>query len=86
MLELAGKKFFVRRVIHQYDQHRKDAMEAIDKLLVDHMQLMLESILLTGAASVPDGEIVMRCASGELWRYHYEHRCGCKVEEAAKVA
>jgi hypothetical protein len=83
VLELAGKKFYVRRNLDQFDQHRKDAKEAIDRMLIEHMQVMVETLLYDGAARCPDGEIQMRCASGELWRFHYERSCGCKVEEVS---
>ena len=81
VVELAGKKFYVqRRIDNEFTYNRRDTRDAIDRLLIEHMQLTLETLLYNGAVTHPDGEVQTRCATGELWRYHYERRCGCKVQ------
>jgi hypothetical protein len=81
IVELAGKKFYVtRKIENEFIYNRRDTRNAIDKLLVESMQLMLEALLYNGAVAQPDGEVQTRCATGELWRYHYERKCRCGKE------
>lgn len=80
MVMVGGKKFYTQRTVEpDWMYKQRDHRAEIDKVLIETMQVMLESILLNAAAKTPDGVIETRCPSGELWRFHYEARCGCKT-------
>jgi hypothetical protein len=88
VVKIAGRQFFVRRKSDSYELYygaRNRLMEEVDRVLVDEMQLMIETILLKAAAEVPEGAIDVRCPTGDIFRYHYEKRCKCAVIPKVKA-
>lgn len=52
--------------------------EMIHGKLKAEMEAMLEGIFLTAASSVAPGAVQTKCPTGELWRFHYGGKCGCR--------
>jgi hypothetical protein len=78
IVKIADKHFHVRRELNDYGWERERYRNEIDHMLVETMQLMLETVFLKSAASLPNGVIETKCPSGELWRFHYAAKCGCE--------
>ena len=84
VIEIAGRKFFVQRLSSPIpEMYRNKNMEAeVDRLLIEHMQVMFESMLLKAASECPDGEVQVRCPSDYGWSAHYDGKCMCAKRAA----
>lgn len=84
VIEIAGQKFYVQRLSSQFPEmyRNKITEEAVDRVLIEHMQVMLESMLLKAAAECPDGEVKVRCPSDYGWSAHYDGKCMCAKKAA----
>jgi hypothetical protein len=80
LVKLGDKQFHVHRAIDEFRWQRQGFREEVDRTLIESMELMLESVLLKGTDTLPDGAIEVRCPTGQLWRYHYGGNCGCKPQ------
>lgn len=80
IVRVGGKEFYVQRMLknHYPLGMRGIQDDEVDRTLIDHMQHILEYLLLKGAAEVSDGIIPVRCESDSAWRTHFEGKCMCK--------
>ena len=87
VLRLAGKTYHVQVLVTQPEHLRPRGMlDLVDRVLVKHMEHMLEYLLLRGAAECPEGAIAERCPAEDSWKKHFDGKCQCNKVEAEVAA
>jgi hypothetical protein len=78
LVRVGGKDFYMQRSYEGWMPRNKDRDDAIDRMLIEKMQVYLEAMLLHGAAQMQEGkEIELTCKTGFNWPTHYDHKCLC---------
>ena len=74
-----GKQFFVQRPYGFESEYNDSYRRAVDESLIAEMEIMLEGLFLNALHDAPCGVIESKCPTGEIWRHHFDGRCGCTV-------